>query len=354
MIKKLRKLIINAGMTDEEYDSIKNAITKSNMQNLRIFPIIAFVFLLVMFILSFVIDGITHNRWLYFLAAAVDMIALLLPWIFRKRQYVFSTISMYIFLSVLFSFALVLGAVKNTDQLAVTFIAILLVGPLLFTDRPIRMITFIYIYVVLYIVTALKYKSGDALTGDIFDTVTFGSISAIAGTYMMSVKCRAHLYEKRTVTLSETDLLTGLRNRNSFERNIQEYPAKCRDNIVCVYADVNGLHETNNLKGHEAGDKMLKVIADRLAEQFGTQHTYRVGGDEFVAFALDFGEDVKAVLDNIAEQVRREGYHVSLGYAVRERSGIDMDELIKAAESEMFAAKKVFYAETGYHRRAGV
>ena len=53
---------------------------------------------------------------------------------------------------------------------------------------------------------------------------------------------------------------------------------------ICVYIDANGLHELNNERGHEAGDLMLRFVADSLMEQFPRGSLYRVGGDEFVVF----------------------------------------------------------------------
>lgn len=53
---------------------------------------------------------------------------------------------------------------------------------------------------------------------------------------------------------------------------------------ICVYIDANGLHELNNERGHEAGDLMLRFVAESLMEQFPKGSLYRVGGDEFVVF----------------------------------------------------------------------
>lgn len=41
---------------------------------------------------------------------------------------------------------------------------------------------------------------------------------------------------------------------------------------------MNGLHELNNKHGHEAGDQLLRAVAERLREQFPRDDLYRVGG----------------------------------------------------------------------------
>lgn len=98
---------------------------------------------------------------------------------------------------------------------------------------------------------------------------------------------------------------------------------------------------------------MLRFVADSISGRFGMLHTYRIGRDEFAAFALDSGEDIVGIIDSITAEVKSRGYNVSVGYASADKKNVDMDKLIKSAEAEMFAAKKVFFAETGYCRHSG-
>ena len=57
-------------------------------------------------------------------------------------------------------------------------------------------------------------------------------------------------------------------------------------NTGVMFMDMNGLKEINDGNGHNAGDEALKCLAGIIAEVFGRESVYRVGGDEFVAFAL--------------------------------------------------------------------
>ena len=77
------------------------------------------------------------------------------------------------------------------------------------------------------------------------------------------------------------DMLTGLRNRNCYEHPLEYYITKNVESLCCLYIDANGLHELNNTLGHAAGDEMLIYIGNSLKTIFGTQDTYRIGGDEF-------------------------------------------------------------------------
>lgn len=86
---------------------------------------------------------------------------------------------------------------------------------------------------------------------------------------MMSLKCERFLYERKVSVLSQTDLLTGLCNRNSYEQRLKEYASAGSMAVACIYVDVNGLHEMNNTMGHAAGDRMLKFVGSILQKSLG-------------------------------------------------------------------------------------
>ena len=117
----------------------------------------------------------------------------------------------------------------------------------------------------------------------------------------------------------------------------------CNNNLICVYADVNGLHEMNNKEGHLAGDRMLQEVARVMQQRFGTEDTYRIGGDEFVGFRVDgHMEYVSSEIDQMNQELAQKGYHVSFGSSSHEvtQDEFDMQSLVKEAESKMFDAKR--------------
>lgn len=157
--------------------------------------------------------------------------------------------------------------------------------------------------------------------------------------------------------LGESDTLLGLYNRNRYEMDLPEYLKRYNKSLACVYMDINGLHELNNQKGHDAGDEMLKATARTLREKFGDQYTYRIGGDEFLAFCVDVDEEtVNQLSRDVAEQLEKEGVHISIGVQWQEKV-TSMSAIIKEAEKKMYAAKKKYYEKKkndwreGDHRR---
>ena len=153
--------------------------------------------------------------------------------------------------------------------------------------------------------------------------------------------------------MGTVDLLTGLLNRNCYQKNIKGYPKMRFETLACVYCDVNGLHELNNTKGHEAGDVMLKTVAETIKNYFEQEHSYRIGGDEFVAFVLDEGaEEVAKRTEAVAKKLEAKQYYVSIGISIgRPKDLTEMEELVKNAETEMYASKKIFYENCGRDRR---
>lgn len=148
------------------------------------------------------------------------------------------------------------------------------------------------------------------------------------------------------------DALTGLRNRNSYNKALKAFRKEDGGSFACVYIDVNGLHEINNHLGHEAGDEMLKVVADSLLDHFSPEEVFRIGGDEFVVLIRDLTRGLlEEKLQKLAEAVGKKGYSLSIGYEWKESlsdgSVAEISEVLEAAEAAMQKNKQEYYASGG-------
>ena len=136
---------------------------------------------------------------------------------------------------------------------------------------------------------------------------------------------RQLITSSKLTTVAESDLNTRLHNRNAYENRLRDYPLRCSNSLTCVYIDVNGLHELNNTYGHEEGDKMLRTVACILREIFGEEDSYRIGGDEFVAFALDSPDtELNENIEQFVRQVEEAGYSVAVGTAPTARAALTL------------------------------
>lgn len=90
------------------------------------------------------------------------------------------------------------------------------------------------------------------------------------------------LIAKNMKEIYRQDSLTGLLNRNAYDSDVEQLRSADIGAVVCVYADMIGLHEVNNHLGHKQGNRMLCEFADAARAFFGDDRLYRIGGDEFV------------------------------------------------------------------------
>ncbi|MCR4990179.1 MAG: diguanylate cyclase [Lachnospiraceae bacterium] len=162
---------------------------------------------------------------------------------------------------------------------------------------------------------------------------------------------RRQLYEK-AVNERDMDGLTGLQNRFCYERKTKDYDKGDYRKIGCIYIDADGLHEINNNEGHERGDFMIKTIADTMSKLWGIENTFRIGGDEFVAFVFDMKkEEIEEGISELKAVLKENGFSASIGYNIEKKESVKMQSFIKHAEDMMFAEKKEHYKGENDRRR---
>jgi diguanylate cyclase (GGDEF)-like protein len=158
--------------------------------------------------------------------------------------------------------------------------------------------------------------------------------------------------EERVAYMARHDILTGLPNRLHFrERTEEALPLLRRGEdfaILCI--DLDHFKEVNDTLGHPSGDKLLKLVADRLRQNVReTDILARLGGDEFavVQTMLQQPEEVTVLASRIIE-VLSEPYEVdgqeiivgaSIGVAIAPGDGDDADQLLKNADMALYRAK---------------
>ena len=351
--QKVKKMFLYANLEKEEYEKLLPTIREENRLLLIIYSKIAAAMFFLLFAASTVTGGFTTVNTTTYLASGVVVLLILYcaqGYLHVRTDLVTSFV--YIFELLLYGFGVRISML-HADAPAVSAIAFLLVSPLLFYDRPVRLSAVTAGVVAVFCAMTACFKEPNVAATDIWNALTFGVVSGATTMFLMSVKIRALAQSKRIEYLSQTDLLTGVKNRNHYEDRLQTYPEMCKSSLVCVYGDVNGLHEMNNREGHRKGDEMLRVVAEAMQRSFGAEHTYRVGGDEFVAFLPD-GQAEKAAseIKRIQTELEKQGYHVSFGVAVWERDSVDMNKLVSEAETSMFEAKQEFYRQPENNRRS--
>ena len=151
---------------------------------------------------------------------------------------------------------------------------------------------------------------------------------------------------------AETDLLTGLLNKASSEKELK---ATCKNSTgALMMIDLDSFKLVNDIHGHAMGDKILVTFADilrtavRSADLLG-----RMGGDEFIAFCHGVHEDsaiaqkAKFINERITEEAKKlmgEDMNIPLGASIGcvlvPMSGTDFADLYKKADKALYIVKQ--------------
>ncbi len=148
-----------------------------------------------------------------------------------------------------------------------------------------------------------------------------------------------------------TDALTGLLNRGSFIKRLDAELARAARYgraFTLAYVDLDNFKAVNDLEGHDAGDELLRRLADVLRScTRQTDVIGRLGGDEFAAVLPETtGVATGSVLENLREQLMRSmtkgGWPVTFSIgAVTFEAPIDTGrEALRVADAAMYSVKR--------------
>lgn len=147
-----------------------------------------------------------------------------------------------------------------------------------------------------------------------------------------------------------TDPLTGTLNRQGFEESLQLLDETGVREYAIVFMDMNGFKAVNDTYGHEAGDKLLKVAAERFSKVLRKDDCVaRLGGDEFAVIlkgelsaevteriCLQLEASLKGPVDIGSTQVN---VGVAAGFALPQFPGETTKEVLHRADEAMYARK---------------
>jgi diguanylate cyclase (GGDEF)-like protein/PAS domain S-box-containing protein len=155
------------------------------------------------------------------------------------------------------------------------------------------------------------------------------------------------------------DNLTGLPNRLLLLDRIERAITKVvRHNIVggLVFIDLDNFKEVNDTLGHEIGDKLLILVAQKIKATIRDEDTIaRIGGDEFIVLADCIGSDKDEAKNNMARMTEKikealnsithieEHTNIStpsIGVTLFSDASISVKDIIKQADTAMYQAKK--------------
>ena len=149
---------------------------------------------------------------------------------------------------------------------------------------------------------------------------------------------------------AETDAMTMLKNRRSYEKDLYAANKEEKDDYGIVLCDLNNLKKINDSYGHSMGDSYIIISSEIIQDTFGRYGTvYRIGGDEFCAIVKHMDEELAERLQEEMDErfkalygiEHRDLMQVAMGYAgYDKRQDVSLSDTMKRADKLMYQRKK--------------
>lgn len=167
--------------------------------------------------------------------------------------------------------------------------------------------------------------------------------------------------ERKMESIATSDPLTGVLNRRGFERDAAQRLTDSEDDATgaLLFIDLNDFKGINDEYGHEIGDQLLTIAAERLKKSLRSCDIIgRPGGDEFVALIPDVDADIAEKLAKRLTRALEEPYNIggqnlvcasSIGLALYPENAHTLTGLLREADQAMYRAKARCRGVTDIH-----
>lgn len=153
-------------------------------------------------------------------------------------------------------------------------------------------------------------------------------------------------FEAQNTYLSQTDVVTNLKNRTYMEDILKKVSEFENYNSWIIMGDINGLKSINDNYGHNEGDRLLNAVGGILLRCCsGEDIPARWGGDEFIIFVKNNNSEY---VENLIRNIKNEcsnikdcavAVSIAMGRAKKERGNTDIGPALKQAEERMYRNK---------------
>ena len=187
---------------------------------------------------------------------------------------------------------------------------------------------------------------------DTFRAASASFLQSVAG--LVGVAIGHMQVEQSFAYLAQYDALTNLANRNLFRDQLAQQlivAAADGSSVAVFYIDLDGFKDVNDAHGHDCGDRLLVLVAERLRACVPDNGTIgRQGGDEFAVMVGNLADSAHALLiaehlcENLGRPFNLDGRETcitaSIGVVVSPADGLTADLLIKNADTAMYQGKQ--------------
>jgi diguanylate cyclase (GGDEF)-like protein len=205
----------------------------------------------------------------------------------------------------------------------------------------------------LWFTTAIPYASTFSSHPVEFLNIVAVNLAAMGGAFGLCLATNLRLM-RETEMLALYDPLTGLPNRRLLDARLAQAEARAHASglpLALIYCDLDDFKSVNDSLGHEAGDKVLRLVAHRLRAFLSEDACLaRVGGDEFIVLIENAAPRkalaglVEKLLSAVSEPIELDGRSISpaisCGLAVFPEDVERASDLVGRADAAMYSMKQ--------------
>lgn len=236
ILTKIKNLLLYAGLQKDEYNKIQDIYLAHNWMLLNFFSLAVTVLMFGFSVLSFADDSIAQNRPAYIVCLFTCLVIFLVNLLLAKNSTNVHRIVQNVFVAVVYLMALFNGTIADPDSLAITFIAVIVIMPLVFNSQPLISLGSMLTATTLFIVMVELFKAPEIRTTDVIDAIAFAFVSVTI--YLPLIYTRAHGY------LAHSNAIDAHKDLNSAYDDLRENFSVLESIANTFYS----MHEINLIK----------------------------------------------------------------------------------------------------------
>lgn len=350
--KKLLSYFLYCGLTKEQYKGVKKEAYKTNF---RVWKIVHFILLgLSLILLCMELPNadknvVNYDIMSYGAMAIYCLIVSFLFWFVFKEDSLIAQFVIYLSIIVALLLALLLNY-DHKDMQAVTFVVMLIALPMLMIDKPYFMSIVIIISCTIFILSSYYVKGElypEAFRGDLLNCIFYGFMGILINCFYNSLIVKQFLLAKELQIKSDTDELTGLKNKSALIKSIDSYLV-INNSAIMFSMDIDNFKKLNDKYGHAFGDDALREFGNYFKDNYQEEAIAgRFGGDEFIALfktddldkCIEYANNIIWYVNNNIKAPDNSKLGISIGIACAYGNEEKYDDLFRKADAALYEAK---------------
>ena len=350
VLEKLRNYICYCGIEKDEYNELKKK--DAYVSNYNVWRVLHFLMAAIfgsLFVISLISPLLALNR-VFYLVAFIYSAATLCAFFVLKKDSLIAQLLIYLSISFLFLFGVFITRNKP-DIPATTFIVLLLITPMFMIDKPYFMAIELCTASAVFLIWMYGVKPYEVWRYDLINVVVFTVLGIFLHIIANSIRIKEFVLTRKINIQKDMDEMTGLKNKGSLTREINEYLAdESTDKGILLVMDVDRFKSINDTYGHDVGDSVISQLGGYLRSRFTHDEIIgRFGGDEFILFIRDTDdpdfarriaeEVIKGTSENVILPDRDRKVSISIGIAVYHGAEKNYSEIFKKADTALYQSK---------------